>query len=76
MIQKEYGPRTQRSSTSPSIPRVGGMQTVIEILKNTGYLGISRIGNNTKRQSKTPSIHFLIKKSKKLLTRDIAHGNS
>jgi len=76
MIQKEYGPRTQRSSTSPSIPRVGGMQTVTEILKNTGYLGILRIGNNIKRQSKTPSIYFSIKKSKKSLTRDIAHENS
>ena len=65
-----------RSSISPSTPRVGGMQTVTEILKSTGCLGILRIENNTKRQSKTPSIYFSTKKSKKLPTKDVAHGNS
>jgi len=44
-------------------------------LKNTGYLGILRIGNNIKRQSKTPSVYFSTKKSKKSPTRDTAHRN-
>jgi len=49
IIQKEYGLRIQRSSILPNIPRVGGMLTVIEILKSTGHLGKLRVVNNSKR---------------------------
>jgi len=76
IIWKEYGPKTRRLLISPNIPRVGRMQTITEILKNTGCLGILRIGNNIKRQLKTPSVCFPIKKSKKLPIRNTAYGNS
>ena len=76
MLQKEYGPRTLRLSTSLNIPRVGRMLTIIETLKSTGLQNELKIGNNTRAWLKELSSHFLTRKSKKLLTKDRAYENS
>ena len=75
-LQKEYGLRTQRLPTLPNIPRVGGMLTVTEILKNIGLQKGLKIVNNSRAQLKELNTYSLTRKSKKSPTKDTAYGNS
>jgi len=63
-------------STLPNISRVGGMLTVTKTLKNISLQKGLKIGNNLKAWLKELNTYSLTRKSKKLPTKDVAHGNS
>ena len=65
MPLKKHRKRTLKSSISPNIQGVGGMKTVVEILRSIGCPEDWRIGSNLKIWSKVQNNHSLTKRFKK-----------
>jgi len=66
----------QEKSTLQSIPRNGGMKTVIDLSINIENQEALKIGNCSRKQSRLPKDHFSISRSRRLPTRAIDLGNS
>jgi len=65
-----------KESTLRSIPRNGGIKTVITLLINTENQEVWKIGNCSRGWSRSLKDYFLTPRSRRLPTRAIDLGNS